>query len=154
MLTKTHIATLRKADDVYAHYHEGEHYLTAVKRATSADRERDPFAQDVTVRIPCEGTTRSYGSNGGNSDETVRACFAGSLWDTKGIWQVLREGDRVRLDWSRGGHTSDNLRAIDYVGDSLHVEIVRKTDTNGQRPLKFLGATYVGPNNSARLCRT
>jgi hypothetical protein len=153
-LTKSQIAALRQADTVYGVMSEDQHLLRAVKRRTNAELERDPFGVDVTIDIPIDGSIHCYGSNGGTVfSEKVVSCFA-SLWESSGVWQIIKPGDSVRLRWSRDGHTCENARKAGYVGDSVAIEVIRKTDVNGRRPLRFLAETYIGPDNSARLCRT
>jgi hypothetical protein len=153
-LTKSDIAALRLADDVYAVFTEGGYLLRCIKRVAYGERERNPFAEDVWVEVAVEGSTIVYGADSGNSfamTESVTACFA-SLWDSTGIWQVVKPGDRVKLRFSANNST-DNIRAANYVRDSVSVELIRKADVNGRKPLKFHGADYVGPNNSARIVR-
>lgn len=147
------IKALRTADDVYGVYYEGKYCLRAVKRATSQQRENDPWVDDQTIDVEVDGGIAAYGGNGGyyTSFEPT-ACFA-SLWQSKSIWQILKPGDRIRLRWSRDGGSSENLRSVGWVGDSVSVQIIRKADVNGRRPLEFLAATYCGPDNSARFVR-
>ena len=146
-LDRRAINALRLADDVYANFYEGAHTLRAVKRPTSEQRDANPFADDVTVTISCDGSIANYDKSG-----PVEECFA-SLRHCTGVWQIVRPGDRLRLRWSRGGHSSENTRAVGYVGDELTIEVIRKSDTLGRKPLQFLANVYVGPNNLARLCR-
>lgn len=146
-LSKQDIAALRLADDVYAQLHEGQHQLRAVKRATLAQRERDPYREDQRIDIAVGGTIRVYDSTDMVSGHTA-------ISDATGIWGILRPGDRIRLVWAKGGHTSISLRGVGFVGDSLTVEVIRKKDINGRKPLRFPTAVYVGPNDSYRMCRS
>jgi hypothetical protein len=154
-LTKSDINALRLADDVYAVFYEDAYLLRCIKRPTFAERERNPFADDVRIEVPVTGSITVYGADGGSNfaaTESVTACFA-SLWDSTGIWQVVKPGDRVKLRFAANNST-DNIRAANYVRDSVSVEVIRKADVNGRKPLKFAGGDYVGPNNSARFVRS
>lgn len=154
-LSKADIATLRTADDVYAVFYEDRYTLRAFKRVTVEQRERDPWAEDQRIEILCEGGVHVYGRDGGTDfDRTseVTACFA-SLWGSTGIWSIVRPGDRVRLSFAANNST-ENIRNVNYVRDDVNVEVIRKADVNGRKPLKFHGGSYVGPNNSARFVRS
>jgi hypothetical protein len=154
-LTKSDIAALRLADDVYAVLSEDEFKLRAIKRPTFAERERDPFVDDRRIDIGVEGSVTVYGEHGGTDfgrTREVTSCFA-SLWHCEGIWQVVRPGDRIKLRFT-ANDSSESLRSAGFIRDGVTIEIVRKSDGDGRRPLRFAGADYVGPNNSARICKS
>lgn len=152
-LSKTDITALRTADDVYAVFYEDEYKLRAIKRVPYGNT--DPWADDKRLDITVEGSITVYGEHAGMDHataKTVTACFA-SLWDSTGVWQIVKPGDRVKLRFHANAG-SDNTRAVGYVRDSVSIEVIRKADVNGRKPLKFHGADYVGPNNSARFVRS
>jgi hypothetical protein len=157
-LGKTDIAALRKADDVYAVLYEGEHKLRCIKRVTFAERERDPFADDRRVDIAVNGWIRSWEKNDGNMAEVgADDDYQGfvSLWHSDGIWEIVRPGDRIQLEWLRGNY-NEFLRehapnvAVDYV----IVYVVRTLPSGKTKRLRFQGACQAGAKNSARLIRS
>ena len=157
-LSKTDIAALRKADDVYAVLYEGEHKLRCFKRVTFAERERDPFADDRRYEIPAVGHIRSWEKQDGNVAEVVDPDgYQGfvSLYNSTGIWDVVREGDEIWLEWLRGNY-NEFLRteAPNVAFDELVVTVVRSLPSGKQKRMKFHGASQAGARNSARLIRT
>ena len=130
MLTKEDISYLKRADDVYAINIDGQNFLRVIKRADWRDR----FSDDKRVDIAVDGN----GASG----------FFCSAWHFP--WHTLRVGQTVRFDWFPGALMSDNLRAVGYVGDELSVDI---GSASGKNSARYLVETYVGPDNSARMCK-
>ena len=152
-LSKADITALRTADDVYVNVYEGVCTLTAKKRRPYGTD--DPWAEDKRHDIVVEFSLLAYGQHGGTDFDltaSITTCYA-SLWHCEGIWQIVRPGDRLKLRFS-ANNNSDNLRAVGYVRDGVEIEVIRKADTDGRKPLRFPAADYVGPNNSARFVRS
>jgi len=151
-LTKTDIKALRTADSVCAYLSEDRYYLIA--RKDKPWNTTDPWAEDKRHEIPCLGSYKSWDKDMGSMGPAVTSCFAtvSRSYDACGIWEVLREGDRIRLIFYRSNN-SENTKSIGWERDELHVEILRRNDPDGRKPLRFLGEVYCGPNNSARICR-
>ena len=155
-LTKSDAAALRLADEVCAHFDKERGYsLQAIKRVPYGERERNPFAEDQRIYVEVEGSITVYGADAGKdfvrSDE-VTSCYA-SLHGAEGIWQIVKPGDRIKLRFL-ANNNSDNVRAVNYCRDEVQIEVIRKADLNGRKPLRFNGDVYVGPNNSARIVRS
>lgn len=149
-LTKTDIAALRKADDVCAVLHDGEHKLRCIKRADWKVRERDPFATDQRIDIDVEGRVTNY-----EKGEPYPQDYSGftNLYGSEGIWEIVRPGDRIHLDWIRGNY-SEWMRehAPTTAVDSLTIRVTR--EVRGKRKeLRFQAAYQCGAKNSARLIR-
>jgi hypothetical protein len=144
-LTKLDITALRSADDVRAFLHEGNYYLRAYKRKPYGST--DPWAEDKAHQIACSGYTKNWAAE--YASEPITSGYASlAKWECDGIWQILRAGDEITLCFNKGGITTDNHRNVGYVGDSLVIEVHR-----GEKVLHFLGDTYSGPDNTARICR-
>lgn len=151
-LSKTDIAALRLADDVYGVFDGVKHYLRCVKRSSYSERQANPFVDDKIVDVDVEGNIVEYGKHASVKQFEAAACFA-SLWNTPGIWAIVKPGDRIQLRWHRN-NMNDNVRSVTgWVADDLNINVVRKNDVNGARPLRFSGARYCGPDNSARFIR-
>ena len=156
-LSKIDIKALQTAHDLYAvRSEEGEFCLRAVRRVTLSDRERDPWADDKTVDIACEGRVDVYGSDAGidfERRENVTSCFA-SISLYRGWTKIVRAGDTLRLVFSANGETNEYARNGGVVCDSVRVVVLRAKDVNGQDPLEFLAdVTCTTPDSLARMVR-
>lgn len=127
-LTKEGVSYLRRADDVYGINIDGQNYLRVVKRAAFGDA----FAEDRRVDIPVEGN----GADG----------YFTSAWNFP--WASLRAGDRVRLYWWPDANRNEALKEVGLHADALFVDITR-----GKQTHRYVAATQVAPDNSARMCR-
>jgi hypothetical protein len=128
VLSKEDMSYLRRASDVYAINIDGQNYLRCVKRA----KFDDAFDTDKRVDIPVAGNGREG--------------WFTPAWEFP--WHTLRAGDSVRFEWYPDAHRNDVLRDVGYHADVLYVHIRR-----GKTQARYIAATQVGPENSARMCR-
>jgi hypothetical protein len=128
-LTKEDVSYLKRADDVYAINIDGQNYLRVIKRAPFGDA----FGLDRRVDIP-------VGGNGKNG-------WYHSAWEFP--WASLRTGDEVRFYWYPDANRNEVLREAGLHADTLFVDITR-----GKATHRYVAATQVCPDNSARMCRS
>jgi hypothetical protein len=147
------IAAMRKADVMCFHHRERQSYIRAVKR--NAKTERNPFAEDVEIVIPCETRFVSY-----EKDESyfhpmpdftafeMEHCAQSSLdWQTTAAF--LKVGDVVTLKWCRGAMNTQGADDIGWCGDYLKLQIAR-----GDKKFSFhVNQCFVPRHSSARMIR-
>lgn len=128
-LTREDVSYLKRASDVYAINIEGQNYLRVVKRAPFGDA----FGEDRRVDIPVDGN----GQNG----------WFHSAWEFP--WASLRTGDTVRFYWFPDANRNEVLREAGLHADVLFVDITRGKSTH-----RYVAATQIAPDNSARMCNS
>lgn len=127
-LTPEEVSYLKRANDVYAINIDGQNYLRCIKRGDPGDS----FASDMRHDIPVEG-------NGADNYFTSAYEFP---------WASLRRGDKVRLYWFPDANRNEAMREVGLHGDALFVDVER-----GRTSYRYVAATQVCPDNSARMCR-
>ena len=158
ILDAIQIAALRKADRV-AFFHRdkpdatGEtSYIEAIKSPSRTEKE--PFAKEVYVIIPCEfmltdytrGNKIPYGSDAFNGFEMVYSYS--DEWKTTA--SLLRAGDKLSLHWQRSGWNTEAMENATpkFYGDKLCLLVAR-----GEKVLTFHVDTSICEDNSARMIR-
>jgi hypothetical protein len=149
-LTRHDVNALRQADDVHAHYQNGETTLLAIKRITEQERVKFPFADDHQLRITVNSSVTLHADDHMESGyATVKQRFGGG----NGLFEIVRPGDFLLFHWNMGAGTNKPLREIGWVGDELELIVYRASDEYGRKPLKFLVDKYAGPKGPNRMCR-
>lgn len=154
-LESVDIRALKHADRVTVHTYKGDAYLRAHIVA-----EHSPTGFDDFRDIGADWTMRDY-TNGDKhipADEARSRYVCFSMWhhgvkyDYNGVLTTIvgamREGDRVTFRWVRSNN-SDNTRSVGWSRDELYIVLTHK---NG-REQTFLADVYVGPDNTARMCK-
>ena len=134
-LTATDLSALRKADQLYFRSSFGadgdiSSHIECVKEIKKS--AADPWAEDKTYRVPCEGLV--YAARGwmGKHDDcefvphTASEHNGAAQYWTE--WQtavsMLRPGDILRLDWHHNGGSEEQERA-GFCTDSLTLIVSR-----------------------------
>jgi hypothetical protein len=157
------IAALRKANRV-CFFHRANmkpdasgfaSYISAVKE--NRPSAKDPFGLAAEISIPCKSTLRDY-SSGEQKVGYLSEAWSGfdmiHVAQSEEVWQttasLLRPGDKLTLDWWRGGFTTEAMQNASphFYGDSLHLQVRR-----GEKVLTFHISTRVGEDNTARMVR-
>lgn len=147
------VAAMRKADRVCFVHDKRQSYIRAIKVNPATDR--NPFAQDIEIVIPCETRFVSY-----EKDENyfhpmpdftafeMEHCAQSSLdWQTTAGF--LKVGDVITLKWCRGAMNTQGVDDIDWCGDYLKLQIAR-----GDKKYSFhVDQCFVPRHSSARMIR-
>jgi len=153
-LDKIALAALRLADSISFHHrhHDGHgranctSYILASKR--NEPDERNPFApRETNIVVPCEVEIRDYerqvdGFTMAHVPEAEMkhyTCFemehspqySESTWYT--LARLMKVGDILRLEWTRGAFNSPRNNDRGVTGDELHMMIIR-----GKTRMRFM----------------
>lgn len=85
--------------------------------------------------------------------QNVSACVVSYTNSLQGIAELLREGDKLFLEFSKDGGRSDVIEENGLVSDYLFL-IVQQERRGKIKMFRFLIDRYVGYDNSARMIKT
>ena len=143
MLTKEDIAAFRKATHVSFSYSYGESSIDAIleKNYKEHNRHRVAVGTEISIhdgrKLTAAHCSEMYAQQS-------------STWMT--VAHLLKPGDELWLWWGVNGYRTENHRRVDFHADSLSL-LIRPKGAK-KRDMKFLLKVEVGPDNTARMCKT
>lgn len=152
-LTAFEIKALRAADDVaFYHREDGSGLIRAIKRADY----KVPFSEDRSVEIEAQSGFHNYAIEEGFIPKTAFALVGSYKFGTMTLTtalNMLRSGDRVRLEWSVDGHRNGYVKDAGLHADALYLLIERQRGGRWRQVAGFEITNGVNPGNSARMIR-
>ena len=155
------LAALRKANRV-CFYHraapDASGFVSYIACVKTTDRTKlNPFEGETTLCFPVDYRLReytkgddriAYDSHTWNAFEMIHSAQSTEEWRT--IVSLLRVGDKLTLQWERGGWTTEAMQHASpaFYGDRLSLIVERAKAT-----LHFHIHTQISENNSARMVR-
>lgn len=147
------LSAMRKADRICFVHRDGQSYIRCIKENKPTDR--NPFAQDVEIIIPCETRFVSYekGENYFHTpDFTAFEMLHHPQFDD-GDWLTtatfLKVGDVLKLKWCRGAMNTQGANDIGWCGDYLKLQVTR-----GDKKFSFhVDQCFVPRHSTARMIR-
>lgn len=144
MLNATQLKSLRNANSVSFHHHDGNEHSEIVVHYG----EDDCCETKITTATALVDYKNSVGYSVADmvkfwGFDMVHACKYCDEWKT--IPQLLKVGDILTLKWvANSWHDNDT----GFVGDRLYLEVVR-----GKKRFTFLVGDFHGPDNTARIVK-
>lgn len=146
-LEKIDITAIKKCTTMLFRMNNGECTMELVKQPTMQEREKNPYAQDMTHIVPITGTLKDYSSDRKKADDVK--CFAmDSNYDFvyEGAYlmgNILKAGWTVKACWYRG-NTSPEMIERGEDGTGLKLEFYNAKDKvmGGLTFQQFRGPKY------------
>lgn len=158
VIDKVMLSALRKADRiVFRHTPDKGSAIEAIQANTPS--EKDPFARDAVLSVPCRFALDDYGGHGTDEYPAQEkafdwgACNNGTFYGfdmehtakSSKTWQsivsVMKAGDIIGLRWMRNAGTNPAIFKLGVVSDTLELWVERGDKSAG----RFVVSTHSVP---------